>query len=47
MATLTAEAGRVYMEMGPGRAMSSLAQANGVAAGQVIPALPTSTENGR
>ena len=39
MATLTAEAGRVYMEMGPGRTMSSLAQANGVAAGQVIPAL--------
>jgi acyl transferase domain-containing protein/thioesterase domain-containing protein len=30
---------RVYMEMGPGRAMSSLAQANGIAAGQVIPAL--------
>lgn len=39
MATLTAETGRVYMEMGPGRALSSLAQANGVAAGQVIPAL--------
>lgn len=39
MATLTAESGRVYMEMGPGRALSSLAQANGVAAGQVIPAL--------
>ncbi|RUS60147.1 SDR family NAD(P)-dependent oxidoreductase [Pseudorhodobacter sp. E13] len=30
---------RVFMEMGPGRAMSSLAQANGVPAGQVIPAL--------
>jgi acyl transferase domain-containing protein/thioesterase domain-containing protein/acyl carrier protein len=30
---------RVFMEMGPGRAMSSLAQANGVAAGQVIAAL--------
>jgi acyl transferase domain-containing protein len=27
------------MEMGPGRALSSLAQANGVPAGQVIPAL--------
>ncbi len=39
MATLTAEPGRIYMEMGPGRAMSSLAQANGVAAAQVIPAL--------
>ncbi|MFA9229959.1 MAG: type I polyketide synthase, partial [Microgenomates group bacterium] len=39
MATLMAEPGRVYMEMGPGRAMSSLAQANGVAAGQVIAAL--------
>lgn len=39
METLRAEAGRVYMEMGPGRALSSLAQANGVAAGQVIPAL--------
>lgn len=39
MATLTAEPGRVYMEMGPGRALSSLAQANGVAAGQVVPAL--------
>lgn len=30
---------RVYMEMGPGRAMSSLAQANGISAAQVIPAL--------
>ena len=39
MATLMAEPGRVYLEMGPGRALSSLAQANGVAAGQVIPAL--------
>lgn len=39
MATLMAEAPRVYMEMGPGRALSSLAQANGVPAGQVIPAL--------
>jgi len=39
MATLMAEPGRVYMEMGPGRALSSLAQANGVPAGQVIPAL--------
>ncbi len=39
MATLTATPGRVYMEMGPGRALSSLAQANGVAVGQVIPAL--------
>ncbi|NUB44946.1 SDR family NAD(P)-dependent oxidoreductase [Fertoebacter nigrum] len=39
MATLMATPGRVFMEMGPGRAMSSLAQANGVAAGQVIAAL--------
>ncbi|MDQ2066227.1 beta-ketoacyl synthase N-terminal-like domain-containing protein [Xinfangfangia sp. CPCC 101601] len=31
--------GRVFMEMGPGRALSSLAQANGLAAGQVIAAL--------
>ena len=30
---------RVFVEMGPGRAMSSLAQANGVTAGQVIAAL--------
>ena len=37
--TLTATPNRVYMEIGPGRAMSSLAQANGVAAAQVIPAL--------
>ncbi|MEH7827777.1 type I polyketide synthase [Gemmobacter denitrificans] len=39
MAALMAVPGRVYMEMGPGRALSSLAQANGVSAGQVIPAL--------
>ncbi|TXH93885.1 MAG: SDR family NAD(P)-dependent oxidoreductase [Pseudorhodobacter sp.] len=39
MATLMADGPRVFMEMGPGRAMSSLAQANGVPAGQVIPAL--------
>ncbi|MFN4128694.1 MAG: type I polyketide synthase, partial [Paracoccaceae bacterium] len=39
MAHLTAEPGRVYIEMGPGRALSSLAQANGVAQAQVIPAL--------
>jgi acyl transferase domain-containing protein len=31
--------GRVYMEMGPGRALSSLAQANGVAGGQIVQAL--------
>lgn len=30
---------RVYLEMGPGRALSSLAQANGLSAAQVIPAL--------
>jgi acyl transferase domain-containing protein len=39
MATLMATPGRVFLEMGPGRALSSLAQANGMAAGQVIPAL--------
>ena len=39
MATLTATPNRVYVEMGPGRALSSLAQANGVAQGQVVPAL--------
>lgn len=39
MATLMAVPGRVYLEMGPGRALSSLAQANGVAGGQIIPAL--------
>ena len=39
MTTLAATPGRVFMEMGPGRALSSLAQANGVAMGQVIPAL--------
>lgn len=39
MATLMAEGPRVYMEMGPGRAMSSLAQANGVAAAQIVQAL--------
>ncbi len=36
---LVATPGRVYLEMGPGRALSSLAQANGVAGGQVIAAL--------
>jgi acyl transferase domain-containing protein/thioesterase domain-containing protein/acyl carrier protein len=39
MAHLMAEPGRVYMEMGPGRALSSLAQANGVAGGQIVQAL--------
>ncbi|MDP3379274.1 MAG: type I polyketide synthase, partial [Brevundimonas sp.] len=39
MATLMAEGPRVFMEMGPGRALSSLAQANGVPSGQIIPAL--------
>ena len=37
--TLTEVPNRVYLEMGPGRALSSLAQANGVPAGQVIAAL--------
>ena len=39
MAALTATPGRVFVEMGPGRALSSLAQANGVPAGQVVAAL--------
>ncbi|WP_112309905.1 type I polyketide synthase, partial [Pseudogemmobacter bohemicus] len=39
LAALMAVPGRVYMEMGPGRALSSLAGANGVAPGQVVPAL--------
>ena len=39
METLRQVPNRVFMEMGPGRALSSLAQANGVASGQVIPAL--------
>jgi acyl transferase domain-containing protein/thioesterase domain-containing protein/acyl carrier protein len=39
MASLKAVEGRVYLEMGPGRAMSSLAQANGVAQSAVIAAL--------
>jgi acyl transferase domain-containing protein len=39
MATLMAEPGRVFLEVGPGRALSSLSQANGVASGQVIAAL--------
>jgi acyl transferase domain-containing protein/thioesterase domain-containing protein/acyl carrier protein len=45
MATLTAATGRVYLEMGPGRAMSSLAQANGVAQGAVIAALRHPEQN--
>ncbi|MFV0491840.1 MAG: type I polyketide synthase [Pseudorhodobacter sp.] len=36
---LKSDPSRVYIEMGPGRAMSSLAQANGVPAGQVVSAL--------
>lgn len=39
MERLTVTPGQVYLEMGPGRALSSLAQANGVASGQVIGAL--------
>jgi acyl transferase domain-containing protein/thioesterase domain-containing protein/acyl carrier protein len=37
--TLRATPNRVFMEMGPGRALSSLAQANGIPSAQVIPAL--------
>jgi acyl transferase domain-containing protein len=39
MASLMATGPQVYMEMGPGRALSSLAQANGVPASQVVQAL--------
>jgi acyl transferase domain-containing protein/thioesterase domain-containing protein/NAD(P)-dependent dehydrogenase (short-subunit alcohol dehydrogenase family)/acyl carrier protein len=39
MTTLAATPDRVFVEIGPGRALSSLAQANGVPAGQVIPGL--------
>ncbi len=39
IATLAETQGRVFMEMGPGRALSSLTQANGIASGQVVPAL--------
>jgi acyl transferase domain-containing protein/thioesterase domain-containing protein/acyl carrier protein len=39
MNTLTASPRRVFVEIGPGRALSSLAQANGVPSAQVIPAL--------
>lgn len=37
--TLSQIPNRVFVEMGPGRALSSLAQANGIASGQVIAAL--------
>jgi acyl transferase domain-containing protein/thioesterase domain-containing protein/NAD(P)-dependent dehydrogenase (short-subunit alcohol dehydrogenase family)/acyl carrier protein len=39
MTHLLADPGRVYLEVGPGRALSSLAQANGVPVGQVIAGL--------
>jgi acyl transferase domain-containing protein/thioesterase domain-containing protein len=42
---LTATPARIYMEMGPGRALSSLAQANGVSSGQVIAALRHPDQN--
>ncbi len=38
MATLRQKADRVYLEVGPGRAMASLAQANGAMGGQPVPA---------
>lgn len=38
MATLRQKAERVYLEVGPGRALATLAQANGVMGGQPIPA---------
>lgn len=39
MSSLMAKPGRVFLEVGPGRALSSLAQANGVSSGQVVVAL--------
>ncbi|MDR5652846.1 type I polyketide synthase [Ruixingdingia sedimenti] len=39
MAHLMAEPGRVYLEVGPGKALSSLAQANGVPGNQVLSSL--------
>lgn len=37
IATLREKADRVYLEVGPGRALSTLAQANGVMGGQSVP----------
>ena len=37
IATLREKADRVYLEVGPGRALSTLAQANGVMGGQPVP----------
>ncbi|MDB6176893.1 SDR family NAD(P)-dependent oxidoreductase [Paracoccus sp. Z330] len=39
IAWLMQKQNRVYLEVGPGRALSSLAQANGMASNQVIPSL--------
>ena len=39
LATLMKESGRVYLEVGPGKTLGSLAQANGVASGQVVNSL--------
>ncbi|HSF63138.1 MAG TPA: SDR family NAD(P)-dependent oxidoreductase, partial [Paracoccaceae bacterium] len=39
MATLNGEPNRIFLEMGPGRALTSLAQANGIPAARLIPAL--------
>jgi len=38
IATLRESADRVYLEVGPGRALATLAQANGVTSGQPVPA---------
>ena len=38
MATLRQDPNRVYLEVGPGRAMATLAQANGAMGGQPVPA---------
>ncbi|WP_372800654.1 type I polyketide synthase, partial [Paracoccus seriniphilus] len=39
IACLTQSKNRVYLEVGPGRALSSLAQANGIPSNQVMPSL--------
>ncbi|MFI7716748.1 hypothetical protein ACIAN7_19570, partial [Acinetobacter baumannii] len=44
MALLAAQPSRVYIEVGPGRVLGSLAKAQGIPANQVINSLPHSEE---
>lgn len=44
LSLLAAEAGRVFVEVGPGRALSSLAKAQGIPANQVVNSLPHADE---